>query len=191
MIPDRPARAAALCALLGLTGLAATACSPHGPPTGEPVTHARPTSDPSVSVSEGACLGDRPTAGQDRHGIVGVRSDPTWVTIYWWPGFHDEACLSVHTSHGQEVAHRLAADVLHAPAYPKGARNCPLDEGSVVQLWFAGPGPEGEPDEVDVVTTGCRKVFAPGRTGRTLTSRLAADLARVAPEPWAGQLRDN
>jgi hypothetical protein len=41
-----------------------------------------------------------------------------------------------------------------------------------------------------VVATGCRKVFAPGRTARTLTSRLAADLARVAPEPWADQLRN-
>jgi hypothetical protein len=177
--------------LVGLVAACATACSPpHGPPTGTAARHARPTSDPSVTASEGSCLGDRPAAGLHRQGVVGVRSNPTWVTIYWWPGYHDEACLSVHTAHGQDVAHRLAADVLHAPAYPQGARNCPLDEGSVVQLWFAGPGPAGEPDEVDIVTTGCRRVFAPGRTARILTSRLAADLARVAPQPWADQLRN-
>jgi hypothetical protein len=189
-MPSKLVRAIAAAGVAATLALALGGCNPpHGPPTGQPVEGALPTADPSVTPSEGSCIGDRPSAGQHRHGLVGVRSDPTSVTAYWWPGYHDEACLSVHTTHGKAVAHRLAADVLHAPRYPKGARNCPLDEGSLVELWFGGP--DGSRQRVDVVATGCRKVFAPGRTARTLTSRLAADLARVAPQPWADQLRSN
>ncbi|MDN3355805.1 hypothetical protein [Actinomadura sp. DC4] len=141
---------------------------------------------PSATVQSPAeggrvCVTGRTSSEGKSHGLVTVGGHPTAVVAVWLPSLEQSPCRTALTRGDASTARRLAKDVRKAPKPPSGTFNCPNDNGRGARLYFAH---DGTADLVELRLAGCRGVSAPGRGTRTLTDRLARDLAPIAPSPW-------
>lgn len=163
-----------------------TACS-----AADVVVRTAPVTTPSAALRHHACV----TASTGRtalpvHGLLTVDANPRSARAAWIPGLNQRPCRVVTLDYGIEVSTRLADDIRSAPAFPAGVFNCPADDATRVQLVFSYGA--SRPAELAVVSLrGCPAVGAAGARSRRATEQLLADLATVAPEPWAAALRQD
>lgn len=70
----------------------------------------------------------------DRHDLP---DQPSGAELLWFPGVTADPCRTWRTTLDASAAQTLAADLRSSPERPAGAVNCPSDDGSFVQVWFA------------------------------------------------------
>jgi len=146
---------------------------------------AEPSPTPTAAVdSRGVCLSTprEPQSDRPAKGLVAVDPHPEGLTAFWIPGLNKRPCQVRSGKYSAAVAARLAADLRKSQQFPDGNVNCPSDDGTAVNLYFAYG--SGHPTEyAHVALTGCTAVSAPGRIGRIASTDLTSDLADIAPSP--------
>lgn len=153
------------------------------PASSGPVHRQAPSVAPPATRGSLGCMpGVAPDAVAPRAGLPTVDPDPVGVTAVWLPGLGAEPCRAVLATHGAPVATRLAADIRAAPRFLPGARSCPLDEGSEVDLYFHYR--SGGDERVRAKLSGCTAISAPGRYLRRSTDEIRRDLASIIPPAW-------
>lgn len=168
---------------LALVASVAAGCSS----TGDPVRAAPPSAAPPATTRSDAggghaCTTHRTDPGNRQKGLVSVARHPSAVVVVWLPALGQEPCRTALTRGDAATARRLAGDVMAASKFPSGTFNCPNDSGIGARLYFSHGG--GTADLVELRLAGCRGISAPGRSAREMTTRLARDLAPIAPSPW-------
>lgn len=151
------------------------------------------TSAPRVKVvwlPTGGCAATRSltdstgsTGGQGRR--PRVASDPDTVRLTWLPGLNANwsNCVARTTTAAAAVAHRLADCINDSKPFPDGPISCPADLGlAVVVSLHSRVGWQS----VQVDTTGCATLIAPGFTPRRAGDDLVADLREPGPAAWPG-----
>jgi hypothetical protein len=165
-------------------GLAA-GCSLLGTGTGGPV-HVTPPAAAPATMTRGACLVvGRSSPDTKSKGQVAVGRHPTGVVIVWLPGMNQHPCRAAISRENADSARRLAEDIDEAPKFPNGNFNCPSDDAMGARMYFTH---EGTADLAILGFSGCRGISAPGRSARSFSTRLARDLAPIAPHPWHDHL---
>jgi hypothetical protein len=141
----------------------------------------------SAHLRRHVCL-TRPAADQLRRLDPSrtVPARPTGVTVQWLPGMNQRPCRTVVGHYDAELAGRLAADLRHAPRFPRGIFSCPMDDASAVSLSFIPAA--GGPARVIVGLRGCAVLRPAVGPPLRMTAALHRDLGSVAPSPWRALL---
>ncbi len=112
-----------------------------------------------------------------------VASNPDTVRLTWLPGLNANRsnCAARTTSADAAVARRLADRINHSKPFTNGPMSCPADLGlAVVVSLHSRVGWQS----VQVDTTGCATLVAPGFTPRWAGEDLVADLRELGPAAW-------
>jgi len=139
----------------------------------------------TATLTNGVCAVQGIASDEPNGSLVTVSADPTSAVAVWMPGLNNEQCQLERTPIAQAAARRLAADIRHAAAFPRGPTNCPSDDGTGVLLLFSH---SGSSEEAVLGLTGCPRVAAPSRSARQISPALRNDLAPEAPARWASYL---
>jgi hypothetical protein len=178
-LASRPMRRLPAMATVGCVAIM-SACSSS---IGSPVEAA---GSPTATLTNAVCVVHGIPSDQSTHGLVTVSAKPTSAVATWTPGLNSKECQFERTPLTQAAAQQLAADIRHAPAFPKGKFNYEADDGTGVLLDFSYAGKAAE--EVDLNLRGCSRVTAPGRSARQITQTLRRDLSQATPAAWASYL---
>jgi hypothetical protein len=153
------------------------------PPRGGPVRGNPPTA--ATTGLLGCVLPNNGTANQAQTSgaapLVTVDANPIGVTVVWWDGSNQPKPCRNRLAHGDATqAHQLAAAIRTAkPSTYTAATNCPLYDGTGVQLFFTYTAVPTE--TVTVALNGCRTAMAPSRAPREVSASLLHALAPLRP----------
>lgn len=177
--------AAGVVALAGCSGGTDAVSQARPTPTGSPY-QAAPSPAPTASLADnGACFAKTPMAqGQQPvpNNLVTVDAHPEGVIAFWIPGLNQRPCRVESGTFSASVAERLAEDINKSALFPRGAVNCPNDDGSAVELYFEY-GSAHPSEYAHVGLAGCTSIEAPGRTSRVASADLLSALRDIAPSP--------
>lgn len=142
---------------LWVGALTLAACSAGPTPAPLPATWPAASLTQVADSDAATCLVSAPrpsTTSRDE-----LPSDASSADLVWFPGLNAGAegdphgCRTFHTRLGKPQARALVAGLKALPDPPAGAINCPMDDGSFVQVWFTT---SGGSVSFRIGLTGCR-----------------------------------